>query len=219
MVMTVGQVYTQDLIGEHRVTLPGLNWQNYQQILQALPERRGARLTYDCGVLEITVPSEYHEFCLRLIERFILILIYEMGMKIKTMGSTTINRESLDRSSEPDCAYYIQHQSQVAGRPVNFEVDPPPNLVVEVDITHTDIDKNQFYASLGVLELWRYNGKEWRIYQLQGEVYEECDRSPLFPWVKKAYLYNFLAEAQKDEMEAEKTLRDFVCQNIKRDNG
>lgn len=116
---------------------------------------------------------------------FIRILTLEMGLKLKTMGSTTINRQLLDRGAEPDCAYYIQNQPLVAGRTVNVETDPPPDLVVEVDITHSDIDKNRLYSALGVSEFWRYNGKTWRIYQLCNGQYQECDRSPTFPWVKK----------------------------------
>jgi Uma2 family endonuclease len=107
-------------IGEKRVTLRGLTWQAYQQILHALPQTRAARLTYDRGTLEITMPLEDHEFALRLIELFVRILVVEMGMKIKTMGSTTMAREELERGSEPDCAYYIQNQPKVAGRHLTY---------------------------------------------------------------------------------------------------
>ncbi|MGL6137616.1 MAG: Uma2 family endonuclease, partial [Planktothrix sp.] len=134
MVATAPQIHSS-VVGEKRVTLRGLTWQGYQQILHALPESRAAHLTYDHGILEISMPLESHEFALRLIERFIIILILEMGMKIKTMGSTTLNREDLDRGAEPDNAYYIQNQAKVAGRTVNLAEDPPPDLVVEVDIT------------------------------------------------------------------------------------
>jgi Uma2 family endonuclease len=201
-------------LGEKRVTLHGLTWDGYLQILDALPQSRAARLTYDQGMLEITMPLEDHEFALRLIERFIIILVVELGMKIKTMGSTTMNREDLKRGSEPDCAYYIQHQPQVAGRNVDFATDPPPDLVVEVDITHTDINKNRFYASLGVPEFWRYNGREWRIYQLQAGEYIELSHSPTFGWVKKDDLYRFLEQAQQDEVEAELALRNWAREKV-----
>lgn len=210
MVDTIAQATPTALSGEKRVALRGLNWQSYQQILQALPQSRAARLTYDRGVLEITMPLEDHEFALRLIELFVRILVVEMGMRLKTMGSTTMDREDLNRGSEPDCAYYIQNQPKVAGHHVNFAEDPPPDLVVEVDITHTDIDKNRLYASMGVPEFWRYNGRVWRIYQLQEGAYTEVDRSPTFPQVEKEDLYRFLAQAQQDEVEAEKAFRAFV---------
>jgi hypothetical protein len=68
--------------------------------LNALPESRGARLTYDNEVLEITVPSESHEFSGRLIERFIWTLVELMGMRMKTMGSTTMNYPHLKKGAE-----------------------------------------------------------------------------------------------------------------------
>jgi Uma2 family endonuclease len=197
-------------IGEKRVTFNHLNWQSYQQILHALPQSRSARLTYDRGKLEITMPLEDHEFAVRLIERFIYFLVTEMGLKIKTMGSTTLEREDLNRSPEPDNAYYIQNQPLVAGRTVKLESDPPPDLVVEIDMTHTDIDKLRLYASLGIPEFWRYNGTVWRIYQLQEQQYLEVEASPTFPWVPKQKLYEFLALALQDEVEAESQLRTWL---------
>jgi Uma2 family endonuclease len=194
-------------VGEQRVVLRGLDWDAYLQILNALPQARGSRLTYDDGVLEITVPLELHEFSGRLIERFIWTLVELMGLKIKTMGSTTMNYPNLKKGAEPDNAYYIQNQPLVKGRNVDFSQDPPPDLVVEVDITHTDIAKNQFYASLGVPEFWRFNGQVWRIYQLQENVYVEVEVSPTFPQVPKERLSAFLEQAKEDEIEAVCSLR------------
>ncbi len=200
--------------GENRVALTGINWLAYQQILNALPQSRSARLTYDRGILEITMPLENHEFASELIGLFIRILVMEMGLKLKSMGLTTIDRPDLERGAEPDCAYYIQNQPKVAGKTVDFMQDPPPDLVVEVDITHTDINKNRLYASMGVPEFWRYNGQELKIYTLQ-EVnqersYVESDHSPTFPWMQKEFLYNFLEESQQDEIAAEVKFRAFV---------
>jgi hypothetical protein len=61
--------------------------------------------------------------------------------------------------------------------------------VVEVGITHTDIDKTQLYAAMDVPEFWRFNGYQWRIYQLQGNTYIEVSHSPTFDWVEKTDLF------------------------------
>lgn len=197
----------QATVGEKRVVLHGVKWDAYLQILNALPQQRGSRLIFDNGVLEITMPLEDHEFFGRLIERFIFTLVELLGLRIKTMGSTTMNYPQLKKGAEPDNAYYIQNQPLVKGRNVDFAVDPPPDLVVEVDITHTDIRKNQFYASLGVPEFWRFNGQIWRIYQLQDRVYIEVEKSPTFPQVTKEQLYDFLKLAKDDEIEAVQVLK------------
>jgi len=199
-------------VGEQRVIFHNLCWQSYLQMLQLLGNSRAARLTYDRGTLEITMPLEEHEFAARLIELFIRILVVELGLKIKTMGSTTLNREDLERGSEPDNGYYIQNQPLVAGRKVDLTRDPPPDLIVEVDITHTDINKFALYASMGVPEFWRYNGRILRIYQLQTGKYVELETSPTFPLISKAKLYEFLEQAKVDEVAAEKAFRTWLHQ-------
>ncbi|MEM1240638.1 MAG: Uma2 family endonuclease [Cyanobacteria bacterium P01_H01_bin.26] len=197
-------------VGEQRVVLRSLTWQGYLAVRQSLSPERNTRLTYSEGTLEITIPLEIHEFSAWLIGRFIYILASELGMETKTMGSTTLDREVLDRSSEPDAAYYIQNQPLVAGRDVDLEQDPPPDLIVEVDITHTDIDKLRLYAAMGVPEFWRYNGEVWRIYQLQDCAYKELERSPTFLQVPKTTLYEFLSTARVSEMRADRELRTWL---------
>ena len=205
-------------IGEKRLLFHSLNWQRYQTLRETLCRDRGAsplenrniRFTYLQGKLEVTMPLEIHEFSARLIELFIRILIVEFGLKVKTMGSTTLNRETLERSAEPDNAYYIKHQPLVTGRDVDLDRDPPPDLIIEVDITHTDLDKLALYAAMNIPEFWRYNGEVWRIYVLRDSNYQEVEASPTFPHVPKVKLYEFLAIARQDEVEAELALRQWV---------
>ena len=207
-------------VGEKRLLFRSLDWQRYQTLRETISRDRGTAVvdnrnlhfTYLKGTLEVTLPLEIHEFSARLIEKFIWILVMELGLRVKTMGSTTLDRETLERSAEPDNAYYIQNQPVVAGRDVDLDQDPPPDLIVEVDITHTDIDKLAHYAAMQVPEFWRYNGEVWRIYKLHQGKYQEVDLSPTFPQVPKVKLYEFLAAARQDEVEAELALRLWIRQ-------
>jgi Uma2 family endonuclease len=132
---------------EQRVLFHNLSWLAFEQILAALGEQRSARLTYNLGTLEMTMPLEGHENASEWIALFIRILVEELNLKIKSMGSTTLKRPDLDKGAEPDKGYYIQNQPKVMGRNVDLTQDPPPDLVVEVDITHTDIDKLTVYTT------------------------------------------------------------------------
>lgn len=208
------ELNTEQIRGEKRVVFNHLSWLSYQQILQALGENNRAHLFYDRGTLEITMPLEEHEFYRELIGLFIRILVVELGLKIKSLGSTTLAREDLERGAEPDNAYYIQNQAKVLGKRINLTEDPPPDLVVELDITHTDINKLALYARLGVPELWRFNGQIWRIYRLENGVYQEEEFSATFPLVPKTKLYEFLATAKEDEVRAEKNLRAWVVSQL-----
>lgn len=80
------------------MTLRNLDWVTYLQIQQLLAERTSARLTYDNGTLEITMLLEERERAMRLIELFIRILVVEMGLQLKSIGSTTMHRADLQRS-------------------------------------------------------------------------------------------------------------------------
>ena len=201
-------------VGEKRMAFRDLDWDGFKQIQQLLTERTRTRFTYDAGVLEITMPLESHERLARLIELFVRILVVELGLKIKTMGSTTLDREDLLKSAEPDNGYYIQNYVLVADHEIDLSIDPPPDLVVEVDITHTDINKNALYANMGVPEFWRFNGKVWQIFCLESDGYVEKECSPTFSIVEKQDLYQFLEAALLDEVTAEVNFRQWIRRQL-----
>lgn len=130
------------------------------------------------------------------------------------MGSTTLDREDLLKSAEPDNVYYIQSFDLVADHTIDLAIDPPPDLVVEVDITNTDIKKDSLYADLGVPEFWRFNGRTWRILCLENGAYVEGDRSPPFPMLEKDDLYKFLKAAMLNEVAAEIGFRRWVREQL-----
>ena len=138
------------------------------------------------------------------------VLVVELGLKLKTLGSTTLDRSDLDRGAEPDNAYYIQNYFRVIGKTIDLAQDPPPDLVVEIDISNSDIDKNRLYASMGVPEFWRFDGNVWQILKLSDSGYVEVSHSPTFDWIEKEDLYRFLEQARIDEVEAETDFRAWV---------
>lgn len=205
----------ENRLAEKRVTLY-VNWDAYEKILDALGEQRSARLAYYKGMLEIMMPLEPHEHTKKLIGRFIEILAEELNLNIKSMGSTGLKRPEVGVGAEPDEGYYIANEPKVRGKIVDIKTDPPPDLVVEIDITRTDIDKNQLYAELGVPELWRYDGKVLKICQLQDKNYQETESSSIFPNLPKERLYVFLNEcAQLGETPAKRKLKIWVEEQLK----
>lgn len=197
---------------ERRVLLKNVSWETYEALLRDMGDRAAVRLTYHQGLLEITMPSEEHETASRLIELFIGILTEELGLNIRTLGSTTLKRPELEAGAEPDGCYYIANEPLVRGRAINLDRDPPPDLVVEVDISHTDLNKAVLYAQIGVPEFWRYNGKSLTIYQLKQGAYQEVTTSPTFSWLDKSALYQFLQSCREQgETPAKKALRAWVA--------
>ena len=75
-------------------------------------------------------------------------------------------------------------------------MDPPPDLVIEVDITSGSLDKFPIYAQVGVPEVWRYDGQRLRIYVLTAERYVESDASLALPLLTSTRLSEALAQSK-----------------------
>lgn len=180
-----------------RVVLHNISWQTYQTMLADMGDHRAARLAYDRGVLEITMPSDLHEFIKRLLERIVTTLTEELNLKVRSVGSVTLDREDLEQGVEPDSGFYIQNASQIRGRTLDLVNNPPPDLVVEVDITSSSTRRLKIYQSLGVPEVWRCTARTLEIKRLEHGGYVDCELSVAFPMVSRNDLLRFL-EAGKD---------------------
>ncbi len=188
----------ETLLAERRVTFYHISWESYHKILDALGDNHSARLTYYQGTLGIVTPLEEHEIPHECIGNLIHILTEELNLNIKTMGSTTLKIPSFKIGAEPDKCYYIQNEPAVRGKTVDLAVAPPPDLILEVDITHTDINKNQLYQEMKVPEFWRYNGKSLTIYLLNQNQYQESETSATFPLLTESMVYEFLAQCNTE---------------------
>jgi Uma2 family endonuclease len=65
---------------------------------------------------------------------------------------------------------------------IDSEVDQPPDLVIEVDITSPSLDRFPIYVHFGVPEVWRYDGERVVVYELRDTKYVEVANSLALPW-------------------------------------
>ena len=164
-----------------RGVLNNISWQTFETILAEMGNNRATRLAYDHGTLEIMTPLMPHDRNKRLIENLIIALAEELKLDIMSIGSTTCKRQDLLRGVEPDSGFYIQNEPLMRQkRNLDLTVDPPPDLVIEVDYTSASVDRMPIYLALGVDEVWRYDEPVMQIYQLREGVYVPCDVSPTF---------------------------------------
>ena len=163
-----------------RLILTALKWQDYEQILAELGEHRSLRLSYSQGTLEIMTPLFIHENTKVLIGDLVKILLDELNLDYEAAGSTTFKSEKMDQGVEPDESFYIDNCRKIRGKErINLDIDPPPDLAIEIDITNRTLFNN--YEALGVPELWRYNGERLEINTLQNGRYITTDKSRIFP--------------------------------------
>jgi Uma2 family endonuclease len=182
---------------ERRVVLRKISWATYEALLSDL-EDSNVRLTYDRGDLEIMTVGPIHEWFKSHLRRMIDAATEELNIPIKSGGSTTFRRQLKQRGLEPDECYWVRHEPQVRGRKnLDLDVDPPPDLAIEVENTRSAVNKLAVYAGLGFPEVWRYNGQALRVAHLQPDgSYAWLDHSPTFPFLPLAELVRFLDQAE-----------------------
>jgi Uma2 family endonuclease len=182
---------------EQRVTLHNVSWETYVRLLADLQDSSAPRMTYDRGTLEIMSPSSEHERYNRTVAQIVEELAVELDVNIDSLGSTTFRREDIDRGFEPDSCFYIRNVSHARGKKrIDLSTDPPPDLVIEIDITSPSLDKFPIFAKVGVPEVWRFDGSKLAVYELAGGEYVERDASVAFPAVTAADITGFIKESE-----------------------
>lgn len=201
---------------EH-VYLPGVTYDTYESLVSEIEGRRRLRITYNRGRLEIMSPLQDHERPKKLIGRMIEVLTEVLDIPIMSCGQTTFKDKLLDCGLEPDECYYIQHEAQVRGRTIKLRVDPPPDLVVEVDVTTSVIDRFPIYAAMGFPEIWQYLNGEIVIHLLQtGGQYSIAAQSTALPMVSVGKLVRHLDRCNDtDETTWIRTFRNWVRDGMK----
>lgn len=165
-----------------RVLLSSLSWQQFEDLLGILGDRRSARLAYDQGTLEIMTPLPEHEYYKEHLGDVIKAIAECLDLDFACYGSSTWKREKMATGVEPDNCFYFQHEPLIRGQlQFDLEQDPPPDLVLEVDLTHKSLPRFPLYARLGIPEIWCYDAGSLKIYQLHQGVYQETARSGIFP--------------------------------------
>ncbi len=202
-------------VPEGRVALYDVSWSTYESLLADLGENSGVRLAYDRGTLEIISPSVEHERLNRTLNLLVEILASERGIDIENVGSMTVKRKELGGGFEPDSSFYVQNAERVRGKSrIDAEVDPPPDLMIKIEITHALLEKLPLYAAMGIPEIWRYDGERLRIFHLQEREYVERSKSLAFPGLAARTLSNLLAESKTERRSVWlKMLREWAAGN------
>lgn len=199
-----------------RLVLHGESWETYLRLLRIFHERH-LRITYDRGTLEIMTLTHEHENDNRFLAYLVLVLAEELALLIKQGGSNTMKRRRHQRGLEPDSCFWIANEPQVRGKTrLDWRVDPPPDLAIEIDISHSSVNRLGIYEALKVPEVWRFGGQGVIFYLLgaDGRLTKGFS-SKAFPGLAPADLDRFLAmRNQMDEIAIVRQFRTWIRQNL-----
>ena len=141
--------------------LRGVSYDFYEEVRRA-PGNYHVRMTYHDGTLEIMSPQYRHEKYSRRIGFIVLAVTSLLGITCEGAGSTTFKRRGQGRKrgwgKEPDQSFYMASALKIRGKDeIDLEVDPPPDLWIEVDHRGSLRGRLPLYAALGVPEVWRFH--------------------------------------------------------------
>ncbi len=183
---------------ERLVILDNVSWETYERLIDEHGERCGTRFTFDEGVLQIMVVSSRHEEPNRTLAFLVDVLAEEWNIDVRRLGSMTFKRKDLLKGFEPDSCFYIQHADDVMNRAdIKLLVDPPPDLIIEVDITRESLNRFPIFAAVGIPEVWRFDGARVIFYLLESNAYIETANSLAFTALDSEIATDFLAESQR----------------------
>lgn len=164
------------------LTLHEVSPEDYAQLLDDLGDSNRVRVNYYQGRLEVMSPSPIHEMFKELILRIADAYSLITDCELESLGSTTFTPGTFSAGAEPDTCFYVQNAARIIGkRKIDLSVDPPPDVAVEIDISSDSTDKLALYQTLGVPEMWIYNGERMRIRHLTDQGYVEEPNSLAFP--------------------------------------
>ena len=160
------------------VRLPA-TWQEYQTLCQQRGEASIPRMKYRPGEVLLMAPLPKHGRDASLIADIIKVLLDHQGCEYDAFTPVTMELPQ-ESGIEPDYCFYIDHWQAISGKErIDWRLDPPPDLVLEIDVTsYSDVHDYLLYR---VPEVWLFRNKELLMYQLQGLEYVVQTSSRYFP--------------------------------------
>jgi len=77
--------------------------------------------------------------------------------------------------------------------------DPPPDLVIEVDITRSSLNRFPIFAAVGVPEVWRFDGDRVTMYCLEGGRYSQIETSLVLAPLTASQSTIFLDDSRRQQ--------------------
>lgn len=156
-------------------------WQEYQTLRQHRGEGSIPRIKYRSGEVLLMSPLPKHGRDASLIADIIKVLLDHTEQEYDAFTPVTMELPE-ESGIEPDYCFYIDHWEVVSGKErIDWRNDPPPDLVLEIDVTsYSDIND---YLPYRVPEVWLFRKSQLLVYKLQGNEYHLQSQSRYFPQI------------------------------------
>ncbi len=183
------------------------DWQDYQALSQQLGDRSFPRLKYRPGEILLMAPLPEHGRDASLLADVAKVLLDHLEQRYDSFTPITMSLPLIS-GIEPDFCFYIENWKSVVGKSrIDWLNDPPPDLVIEVDVTsYTNVND---YLPYKVPEVWLLKNKQLLVYRLQGENYAITESS-YFPNVREIVQQCLQIAKEQTTSEAIRWLRSLL---------
>jgi Uma2 family endonuclease len=177
---------TRDQPGADRWVCQPATWEDYEVLLRRRGEKSRPRYIFCDGRLTVVSPGVHHESWKTRLGALIACILDQLEVDSYALGSVTLLMSRGSRAGvEADETFYLNNIERVVGKKdLVMGEDPPPDLVVEVVVSHPEHDALEVYRRFGVREVWvcKDGGLEFLVLGPDGR-YEPSPTSALVPCV------------------------------------
>lgn len=177
-----------DLSPGSEVVLRHQTWADYETILVSRQDNAAIKIYYDAIAQEIQImaPLPEHGKKSDTLSDLVKVLLRKQGKNWDCFDPITLKRYGI-KGIEPDTCFYIDNRAAILGKsPIDLDVDPPPDLAIEIDLT--SLTKPEDYTAIKIPELWIYRDKILQIYLWNGDRYQSSNTSNIFPTLPVAQI-------------------------------
>jgi Uma2 family endonuclease len=156
-------------------------WQEYQRLCTQRGDGSIPRIKYRDGEVVLMSPLPVHGRGANLIADIVKVLLDHVDREYDAFTPVTMTLPE-ECGIEPDYCFYIDNWQAVSGKQrIDWQQDPPPDLVIEIDVTsYSEVED---YLPYRVPEVWLFRKQTLLIYQLQGTAYQLQPQSRYFPGI------------------------------------
>ena len=184
----------------HSLVFRDTSWGFYRAMLREFDEQP-SRVNYDRGTLEIMTLSIEHERYKSVLGLMIGQLAVALKLRVTNGGSSTLKRLSKRKGLEADqCCWVANERLMRTKMRIDLRIDPPPDLVIEIDVMNSVVNREKIYAALGVPEMWVLRRDAGlAAHALDRGKWQPIEHSRSFPFLRVADLDPFVARIGVDD--------------------
>jgi Uma2 family endonuclease len=157
------------------------SWQDYCALRDSRGDGSLPRIKYRCGEILLMSPLPRHGREANILADIVKAILDSRDRNYEAFTPITMELPNTG-GIEPDYCFYIDNWAAAIGKDrIDWAIDPPPDLAIEIDITsYTAVED---FLPYGVPEVWLFKQGQLGIFSLESGAYVQRTTSRYFPEV------------------------------------